>query len=414
LHHLDLISICRCSMVCKRWAEIIDKSNHFWVDICKKTMKQRIQEDRLVSDSNRGTNVRKLILEKLTYDKILDIMVRDLIQCLQLPYDDRKKRKLDRSSIVTDEFQAEQTLKTLQSIISTKAYTPESLSFQAALEPLLCCLSADNVVIRKYTINILEYLLIEPENRLIIASQGYIPYLFRELLGHDQQQISRILLQLPLQEQYQHYVTCDLCGESSYNGVSYKCLVCNDWDYCSICYCLARHSRNHIQIKMQKRNYQDYATIAKNITMVASKLEMDQESKTHFGYSCAACGLDPIHGVRYVCLTCGLSNLCQKCESKHHRLHCFLKFRYPFKNIQILTSEEKLLLTTSSGVIPQDTYLVPEFYPVFAKTIPPHENLFQKGHWKFYYSGMITSYLLNTMTLEFSPVVEDEEDCSPE
>jgi len=221
-------------------------------------------------------------------------------------------------------------------------------------------------------------------------------------------QITNILLQLPVEEQFQHHVTCDLCGVSSYAGISYKCLVCNDWDYCSVCYCLGRHSRNHIQLKMQSRNYSDYLTVSKKIVKAAAKLEMDEDSKTHVGYSCAACGLDPIHGVRYVCLTCGQCNLCQKCEAKHHRKHIFLKFRYPFKDTSFLTEEEKVILTAYIDVISQNVYREPIFFPVFAKTVSLDENLFKIGNWKLHLSGP-PSFQLQVIDIPMTQVEQEDE-----
>jgi hypothetical protein len=123
--------------------------------------------------------VRELVVEKLTYDKILDVLVSDLIQSLQIPFDDTKKRKLNSDSIVTNEALAITTLNSLATITKDNAYTPESLSFQASMEPLLCCLLSSNTTIRKYTIDIIQYLLIEPDNCLILESQGYLPYLLK-------------------------------------------------------------------------------------------------------------------------------------------------------------------------------------------------------------------------------------------
>jgi len=266
--------------------------------------------------------------------------------------------------------------------------------------------------IKRHTINILEYLLRDPDNRLIIESQGFLPYLFYELVGSydpaHAMQLVRIIIQLPLEEQTTHHVICDLCGKYSYVGLSYKCLVCNDWDYCAVCYCLSRHSRNHIQVKMQHRNYHEYVSAAQNIVRAAAKLEINEESKTHHGFECAGCGLSPIHGVRYICFTCGKSSLCQKCESKHSRRHCFLKFRYPFKDISILGEDDRRLLTECSGVVPQDAYRHPSFFPTIVSTLSPEEHPFQLGPWILFLSSSESSFkCLPPITVNLTHPTED-------
>lgn len=81
--------------------------------------------------------------------------------------------------------------------------------------------------------------------------------------------------------QKSHNVICDLCGSWPFQGVGYKCIVCDDWDYCALCYCLGRHSRNHVQLKMQtNRKYREITDIAQPIVGVYASMEHD-EGKFH-------------------------------------------------------------------------------------------------------------------------------------
>uniref|UniRef100_A0A6B2LAQ6 ZZ-type domain-containing protein n=1 Tax=Arcella intermedia TaxID=1963864 RepID=A0A6B2LAQ6_9EUKA len=147
---------------------------------------------------------------------------------------------------------------------------------------------------------------------------------------------------------------------------------------------MSRHSRNHVQIKMASRNYSPFYTSAEMLTKKALQLEINEDSKTHLGFECGGCGLKPIHGVRYVCLNCGLTSLCQKCEAKHHRSHVFLKFRYPFK--EALSPEyHQLFIEGASGVIPRKALRESTpFLPTLPATIPLHQNPLSEGMWIMY------------------------------
>lgn len=40
-------------------------------------------------------------------------------------------------------------------------------------------------------------------------------------------------------------VSCDACGKSNFRSKRYKCLICYDYDLCSICYEQGESSSNH-------------------------------------------------------------------------------------------------------------------------------------------------------------------------
>lgn len=88
-------------------------------------------------------------------------------------------------------------------------------------------------------------------------------------------------------EQDQHNVICDLCGRWTYRGVSYHCTVCADWDYCALCYCLGRHSRNHVQLKMQRNDkYSHLLPVAQPICDILATIEHDEGTSCHLCLNC--------------------------------------------------------------------------------------------------------------------------------
>ena len=48
----------------------------------------------------------------------------------------------------------------------------------------------------------------------------------------------------------------------------------------------------------------------------------------HIGIKCSECGVNPIVGFRYKCMSCNNYNLCENCESNDiHSYHNFIKLR---------------------------------------------------------------------------------------
>eukprot|EP01127_Copromyxa_protea_P017006 TRINITY_DN5149_c0_g2_i11.p1 TRINITY_DN5149_c0_g2~~TRINITY_DN5149_c0_g2_i11.p1 ORF type:complete len:453 (+),score=36.31 TRINITY_DN5149_c0_g2_i11:238-1596(+) len=272
------------------------------------------------------------------------MLITDLVSSLQTTYDDQKKRSLQPEGIVVDVLKAVHTLESMLVLIKDNVYAAESMTYNSVLEPLLCCLESENNDIKTLAVDILTHLVKDKTNAMMIESEGYIPYLQQQLKIHITKsgrlfthnpnlelclKITNILTSLPLAEQHNHNVVCDLCGVWSFRGAAYKCLSCNDWDYCALCYCLGRHSRNHVMIKMNNsRRYNPLLPEAQKISHIYESMDHDEENLDHKGFICGVCGIAPIHGVRYACLDCQGLNMCQKCSSHHNRSHISLKFRY--------------------------------------------------------------------------------------
>jgi hypothetical protein len=139
---------------------------------------------------------------------------------------------------------------------------------------------------------------------------------------------------------------------------------------------------------MNTRNYQIYLSRIRTISHDAARTKINEDSKTHFGFDCAGCGLSPIHGVRYLCFSCGESNLCQKCESKHNHNHLFFKFRHPFATLENISPS----LIGYKGVVHPDAIRIPKFFPTCTKIIPNYLQIYGEGKWQLFICGPPTDF----------------------
>jgi hypothetical protein len=107
-------------------------------------------------------------------------------------------------------------------------------------------------------------------------------------------------------------IKCDGCGEFPISGDRYKCTVCPDYDLCSTCEKKNLHPGSHPLLKLKKPVRRD----------------------VHYGVSCDGCGMKPIEGIRYKCLTCPNFDLCSSCEEKnqHPSDHALLKLKVQSEN----------------------------------------------------------------------------------
>eukprot|EP01128_Nolandella_sp_AFSM9_P000439 TRINITY_DN10599_c0_g1_i1.p1 TRINITY_DN10599_c0_g1~~TRINITY_DN10599_c0_g1_i1.p1 ORF type:complete len:622 (+),score=91.67 TRINITY_DN10599_c0_g1_i1:59-1867(+) len=372
-------SIGRCAMVCTHWQEVTKNSNYLWITLVRDQYSQRMSADRLRATSKRGENIYEIMKKKLSFDYILELLVADLNRSMADEFDDKKKRGLDRSTIITDVELCIHTLESLADISSQNEYIPESLMFQSSLEPILCCLCSSNQRISRLAVKILKFLVKdEPSSLVIIDSQGFSTFLeeaasqaikeaplnMYDLSASEDLftflfDIASILGKMPVRRLARQIVVCDLCGRYPYEGVNYKCRVCNDWDYCGLCYSIARHSHNHVSLKYDHRSsfYQHTAQVDKMVKALAEYPVLD-EGQTHVGFSCSSCKISPIHGCRYFCLDCQ-NHLCQNCESLHVRNHCFLKFRFPFSE----EVTDPALFPVTTGELASDVTRQITFFP---------------------------------------------------
>ncbi|OCH89566.1 hypothetical protein OBBRIDRAFT_794149 [Obba rivulosa] len=106
-------------------------------------------------------------------------------------------------------------------------------------------------------------------------------------------------------------VHCDVCKKSSFIGVRFKCLDCQDYDLCGDCMSTpsARelHSLNHEFFPIDK----PYDLVAYHR---AQSLRLPM-TPIHGGVTCDACGKNGLVGVRHKCLVCEDFDLCSQCIS---------------------------------------------------------------------------------------------------
>jgi len=56
---------------------------------------------------------------------------------------------------------------------------------------------------------------------------------------------------------------------------------------------------------------------------------MNLKKAIHTYVTCDGCGMKPIVGVRYKCITCPDFDFCENCEKSKTHEHCFLKMKEP-------------------------------------------------------------------------------------
>jgi hypothetical protein len=157
---------------------------------------------------------------------------------------------------------------------------------------------------------------------------------------------------------------------------------------------------------MSVRNYFQYLNRIQIIGNDAARTKINEESKTHYGFDCAGCGLSPIHGVRYLCFTCGESNLCQKCESKHNHNHLFFKFRHPFATLENISPS----LIGYKGVVHPDATRTPKFFPTCTKIIPNYLPIYGEGKWQLFICGSPTDFKDLQLIITLTKSVEETQD----
>lgn len=90
---------------------------------------------------------------------------------------------------------------------------------------------------------------------------------------------------------------CDSCKEIPIKGLRFKCKTCSDFDLCSKCIQISKHSHNDFYIL--------------------------NHSGTHNSISCRDCDENPISSIRYKCMVCISFDLCHRCYLNTMHSHLF-------------------------------------------------------------------------------------------
>uniref|UniRef100_A0A914C3W3 ZZ-type domain-containing protein n=1 Tax=Acrobeloides nanus TaxID=290746 RepID=A0A914C3W3_9BILA len=145
----------------------------------------------------------------------------------------------------------------------------------------------------------------------------------RSSRSNDLLQFSSILSKITTEAVMKHDATCDVCKQYIY-GTRYKCIQCDNYDLCNSC--LNRDCHNHhafVRIatpRTQRPNFFEMQEALREYRIASS-------SGRKIRIICDACE-EPIHGVRFTCLTCEDYDLCETCEQKgSHSMHPMLRIK---------------------------------------------------------------------------------------
>ena len=112
-------------------------------------------------------------------------------------------------------------------------------------------------------------------------------------------------------------VTCDLCDEEGFSSKRYKCLVCDDYDLCEVCFKMRRityeHQLEHPMVCYYKPE-QILNLKMRDVDEVSlNGLTRIFEDDVHCGVQCNVCKKIPITGLRLKCSVCKDFDLCLAC-----------------------------------------------------------------------------------------------------
>ncbi|KAL5288218.1 SQSTM1.2 family protein [Megaselia abdita] len=110
-------------------------------------------------------------------------------------------------------------------------------------------------------------------------------------------------------------VNCDECNAKPIVGSRFKCLQCPDFDLCSTCEADQCHGEHNFVKYSEKKSSLESVVVFLN-----------ESSNFHQRITCNNCGISPIHGFRYKCITCPDYDLCWKCQlSNVHSEHTLIR-----------------------------------------------------------------------------------------
>ncbi len=121
-----------------------------------------------------------------------------------------------------------------------------------------------------------------------------------------------------------HHASCDACRCFRIRNDRYKCLECDNYDLCGICFDRRHETKNHVTGHAMV-HFSDpdeifgEPVVDCNTTVTLNKFKEKYMTEQHTDVQCNNCKVTPIIGLRFKCDICHDYNLCLICMEK--RLH---------------------------------------------------------------------------------------------
>ena len=111
---------------------------------------------------------------------------------------------------------------------------------------------------------------------------------------------------------------CDNCKKKDFQEYRFKCLVCDDYDLCGICFEKRKVNKDH-QLSHPVVRFDVPGEIS-GLKFESSEISLSNfqeifKNETHEGITCDICSINPIKGLRLKCDTCNDFDLCYDCYS---------------------------------------------------------------------------------------------------
>ena len=145
-----------------------------------------------------------------------------------------------------------------------------------------------------------------------------------------------------------HKTKCDVCLQDPIQGDRYKCLKCDDFDLCHLCFQRRTTSKTHrshhpvVHIRFPNELFGRHVS-QDDLTM--KKLSSFYANDVHQDINCRGCGQKNIKGLRFKCDFCPNLSFCEKCSLKN-----LIIDEHKEDHSLVLTSDRVIMKITSNDV----------------------------------------------------------------
>ena len=127
------------------------------------------------------------------------------------------------------------------------------------------------------------------------------------------------IIKLKSTEAKSHVCRCDSCGKTDFTEYRYKCLICNDFDLCGMCFETRKtnkaHELNHPVVRFETPG-ELFGLKFENSEVTLTNLSRIFRNEIAKGYKCDVCSVAPLRGLRFKCDICNNFDVCLACYTR--------------------------------------------------------------------------------------------------